>query len=1281
MINTWLSELDTTIGTALFPSLPIQYTLRKRLIIHRSVSPLWAAWDTLQMVLITLACGLFIASVYDLDYTMNRRMLITDLVVTQFFLFDFMLNWYMHPKLAYWADFMVCVNVYLSVCICVCVCVCVYVDLASMLPVYLSLVIRTHTLLDFLKCLRVLRLVSVIRNYKPMHNVGGVTRQVVHLVLLLFIMTFLSSCVTQFLENNTDVTTSCVHIGEATNWEPSCSRHAPPDSECQAECVEEMCFASYGWMDAEGRPGIVRCSRLNFFDAFWYIIITLSTIGYGDIRLRSNFARAQNILFIFVGLVLIPMRISELQVLLSLTNPYAKAYTPQNKETHIIITGYLSDKKKLETFLKEFFHPDRVKNEEEECRVIILASHNPSEDIRSLLFSSTLESKVGWVIGSPLSITDLKKVRAESARAMFFLVNTNLHEAYAKVEDASNVLSALSVTNYNSNLLSFVQVLRPENGDILQDSDVDMILCLDEYKTAVQARNALCPGFSTFVENIFHSMGNVAPEIEATMPPWYDEYLHGAAFLKAMRYRFRHIVEVIFCEWECITLGMCRQDKSNIVMNPLSKDLFEFLDIKDFYSQFSTALILADDQHQADEIERQLKKPSMIYELILKVSEEEDRKPCGFPTATPPSPQRSESPASDKSGKRSSGLTNGLGLSQTFQSMGNIVGIGGGSKNPVRYDKKRFRLPSLKKDMDTVGETVQKLAQGAQLLSQNGSPSRVTSAENEAQFDTDSCSEDDENFSDQSSDDDSDGDERYTGYIGYTDKMNAIQEAEMRGYAPNHNSRLSHFGSTGNDDGSIHTFKNHEDDNSHGGIGNHNDFGDDDTGSSDDDDYDDRPQKDQFSSVGIVQLLQQNISHKPGSESCIVKDANSLSNHIVLIAAESNILMFVQEVRRKFIMGDSYHPVLIVLAAKPASWNYIQSTYNDIYLMIGDPSKPSLLKKMNFASAYSVALMGNRESMSKVDGQTVNTGTLFTYLKAESFVPASCFLTVELTSSNNMSVLNATIMRRHRDELQKLLPNQGGKHIRGDTLVKSMKSQSPLSENANTATLNQLPEGVQMIAIGAGNSAAANIALSAVNQSLTAASKPGNATQTPSKTSTLRRRGSVMHAIHSVKDAVKGFVEDQADRLLASDEALEELWDAMDSYHVLPVFASAKAFVPSSFESLLVQSYYVKLTPVICEKFVCGQLSQTMMCVELPKDLVGFKFIDLFRLFIFNQVVVLGLYRGPMPSLGSTLSYVYTSPPRNAVLHAGDRVYVYGTNANLDRAKQGVGMCNNWNER
>ena len=32
-----------------------------------------------------------------------------------------------------------------------------------------------------------------------------------------------------------------------------------------------------------------------------------------------------------------------------------------------------------------------------------------------------------------------------------------------------------------------------------------------------------------------------------------------------------------------------------------------------------------------------------------------------------------------------------------------------------------------------------------------------------------------------------------------------------------------------------------------------------------------------------------------------------------------------------------------------------------------------------------------------------------------------------------------------------------------------------------------------------------------------------------------------------------------------------KLWDALTTHHMLPVFAAAKAFVPTSFESLLVQ--------------------------------------------------------------------------------------------------------------
>jgi len=70
----------------------------------------------------------------------------------------------------------------------------------------------------------------------------------------------------------------------------------------------------------------------------------------------------------------------------------------------------------------------------------------------------------------------------------------------------------------------FVQVIKAEDRDILKDSDVDVVVCLDEFKTIVQGRNAICPGFSTLIELLFMSFGMV----EGSGDQWFEDYLHGA---------------------------------------------------------------------------------------------------------------------------------------------------------------------------------------------------------------------------------------------------------------------------------------------------------------------------------------------------------------------------------------------------------------------------------------------------------------------------------------------------------------------------------------------------------------------------------------------------------------------------------------------------------------------------------------------------------------------------------------------------------------------------------
>ena len=72
-------------------------------------------------------------------------------------------------------------------------------------------------------------------------------------------------------------------------------------------------------------------------------------------------------------------------------------------------------------------------------------------------------------------------------------------------------------------------------------------------------------------------------------------------------------------------------------------------------------------------------------------------------------------------------------------------------------------------------------------------------------------------------------------------------------------------------------------------------------------------------------------------------------------------------------------------------------------------------------------------------------------------------------------------------------------------------------------------------------------------------------------------------------------------------------WDAVDSHHVLPVFASGRAIVSTSYDSLVVQSFYGALTPQLCEKLLGGQETQTMFHTPVPSSFFGRKYVDLFR--------------------------------------------------------------------
>jgi len=369
---------------------------------------------------------------------------------------------------------------------------------------------------------------------------------------------------------------------------------------------------------------------------------------------------------------------------------------------------------------------------------------------------------------------------------------------------------------------------------------------------------------------------------------------------------------------------------------------------------------------------------------------------------------------------------------------------------------------------------------------------------------------------------------------------------------------------------------------------------------------------------------------EPGQIGCVsmeILDASLLRNHIIVVGGTSNILMFISELRRPEVCGMIYHSVLVVAEQDPIAWDTIKAKYNDIYLIRGDFKKQDMLERTNIEHAFSLTFLATRDVSLSHDDEGMDAGNLFTYLKVEQLIPDKVFTCVELNCSSNMAVLNAQVVRRIKSRLIEL----ENKEKMNSRLTNASKESSRKSTRRGSA-----------ISVGDGKFAQRNT-------QITLADLQKNSTNTTT---------------------VQQIPSKNSETATEEKKALHEkqLWEVMNSHHVFPVFACARAFQPSSFESLLVQSFYVKLTPVICEKFICGQLGQTVVQVPLPPRWACRTFLDIFRIFCHHQVLCFGIYRHPQASLGAIVPYVFLSPPIDVVLHEKDKVYLFGTTTAISKA-------------
>ena len=230
----------------------------------------------------------------------------------------------------------------------------------------------------------------------------------------------------------------------------------------------------------------------NIWNSLWWTIVTMTTVGYGDMAPDSALGRILAILIMFCGISLIAVVTGTISSIFTANKIMeGKGLGNITFNNHTLICGWSNN---INDIINSLIKKNKNSN--------IVLINNENEDTMNNILSEFQNINLKFVKGDFSIDAILNKANAQNAQNAIILNNKNIPN------DEKVILTTLSLKKINTDIKVIAQIIDKEKVSFLKRANVDAVLTNDDFESFMAISHILNPSVAQTINEIIDRNSN-----------------------------------------------------------------------------------------------------------------------------------------------------------------------------------------------------------------------------------------------------------------------------------------------------------------------------------------------------------------------------------------------------------------------------------------------------------------------------------------------------------------------------------------------------------------------------------------------------------------------------------------------------------------------------------------------------------------------------------------------------------------------------------------------------